>query len=230
MADDLSSLSGFCGTVRLFPLPNLVLFPHVLQPLHIFEPRYRQLMADALAEDRMMALALLRPGWEENYDKQPPIHPVVCIGKILNEQKLPDGRYNLMLQGLCRARIDNELHTDRLYRVGHVHLLADAPIKSPQRESEVRRQLGKRLADWFANHPTALGQLNKLLQSSLPSGALCDIFSFALPIESDVKQQLLERTDVEQRVLYLIQHLQTLPPPDADAATSRKFPPEFSHN
>jgi Lon protease-like protein len=230
MADDLSSLSGFSGKVRLFPLPNLVLFPHVLQPLHVFEPRYRQLMTDALRDDRMMALALLRPGWEEDYHKQPPIHPVVCIGKILNEEKLADGRYNLMLQGLCRARIDKELHTDRLYRVGHVHLMPDSPIKSPKRESEVRRQIGKHLAEWFANHPTALGQLNKLLQSSLPSGALCDIFSFALPIESEAKQRLLEQAEVEQRVLYLIEHLQALPPPEADHAAARKFPPEFSHN
>jgi Lon protease-like protein len=230
MADDLSPLSDFCGKVRLFPLPNLVLFPHVLQPLHIFEPRYRQLMADALADDRMMALTLLRPGWEEEYHKQPPIHSVVCIGKILNEKKLPDGRYNLMLQGLCRARIDKELQTDRLYRVGHAQLLPDAPIKLPKRESEIRRQLGKRLAHWFANHPTALGQLNKLLHSSLPSGALCDIFSFALPLESEVKQQLLEQSDVEQRVLDLIGRLQSLPPPEADPAASRKFPPEFSPN
>jgi Lon protease-like protein len=230
MADDLSPLSGFCGKVRLFPLPNLVLFPHVLQPLHIFEPRYRQLMADALGDDRMMALALLRPGWEEEYHKQPPIHPVVCIGKILNEEILSEGRYNLMLQGLCRARVEKELQTDRLYRVGHVHLMPDAPIKSPQRESDVRRHLGKRLADWFANHPTALGQLNKLLQSSLPSGALCDIFTFALPLDSEVKQQLLEQTDVEQRVQHLIGRLQTLSPPEADPAASRKFPPEFSPN
>jgi Lon protease-like protein len=230
MAEDLSSLSGFSGKVRLFPLPNLVLFPHVLQPLHIFEPRYRQLMEDALDDDRMMALALLRPGWEEDYHKQPPIHPVVCIGKILNEEKFGDGRYNLMLQGLCRARIDKELQTDRLYRVGHVHLMPDSPIKSPKRESEVRKQLGKQLGSWFANHPTALGQLNKLLQSALPSGALCDIFSFALPIDSELKQQLLEQTDVERRVHHLIEHLQTLPAPEADHNAARKFPPEFSHN
>jgi Lon protease-like protein len=79
MADDPTSLSGFRGTVRLFPLPNLVLFPHVIQPLHVFEPRYCQLMADAVGDDRMMSLALLRPGWEEQYQQRPPIHEVVCI-------------------------------------------------------------------------------------------------------------------------------------------------------
>jgi Lon protease-like protein len=230
MADDLSSLSGFSGKVRLFPLPNLVLFPHVLQPLHVFEPRYRQLLADALDDDRMMALALLRPGWEDEYHKRPPIHPVVCIGKVLNEEKFADGRCNLMLQGLCRARVDKELKTDRLYRVAHVHLLPDCPVKAPKREREVRQLLGQHLGDWFVNHPTALGQLNKLLHSSLPSGALCDIFSFALPLDSDFKQQLLEQNNVERRVQLLVDHLQTQTPPEAEHAAARKFPPEFSHN
>jgi uncharacterized protein len=230
MADDLSSLSGFSGKVRLFPLPNLVLFPHVLQPLHVFEPRYRQLMDDALADDRMMAVSLLRPGWEEDYDKRPPIHPVVCIGKILNEERFADGRYNLMLQGLCRARVDKELKTDRLYRVAHVHLMPDCPVKGPQREHEVRRQLGENLKGWFVNHPTALDQLDQLLHSPLPSGALCDIFSFALPIDSEFKQQLLEETHVERRVQMLVEHMQTQTPPEADRVGTRKFPPEFSHN
>src|SRR3954470_6986505 len=94
---EAEGLSGFGGTVRLFPLPNLVLFPHVIQPLHVFEPRYRQLMADALADDRLMALALPRPGEEEDYHKRPPIHRVVCVGQIDQEDKLPDGRYNLLL-------------------------------------------------------------------------------------------------------------------------------------
>src|SRR5262249_30206454 len=113
MSDDLASLEGFGGEARLFPLPNLVLFPAVVQPLHIFEPRYRTLMADALAGDRLMALALLRPGWEEDYHQSPPVHSVVCLGKIFKEQLLPDGRYNLLLYGLARARILDELQTDK---------------------------------------------------------------------------------------------------------------------
>jgi Lon protease-like protein len=230
MSEDLSPLSGFSGEVRLFPLPNLVLFPHVLQPLHVFESRYRQLMADALADDRMMALCLLRSGWEEDYNKRPGLHPVVCIGKILNEERFPDGRYNLILQGLCRARIDKELPSDRLYRVAHVHLMPDMPITVVEREREVRRLLVQTLSAWFSNHPAALSQLNKLVQSALPSGSLCDIFSFALPLEYEFKQLLLEERNVERRVRHLIEHLQTIPPPEADPAAMRKFPPEFSHN
>src|SRR5580700_9155649 len=104
MSQSTSALEGFSCTARLFPLPNLVLFPHVIQPLHVFEPRYRQLMEDALQADRLMAIALLQPGWEEDYHQRPPIHPVVCIGRIFKEERLEDGRFNLLLQGLCRAR------------------------------------------------------------------------------------------------------------------------------
>src|SRR3954471_16357024 len=108
MSQDAFSLDDFDGIVRLFPLPNLVLFPHVAQPLHIFEPRYRQLMADALDGDRLIAMATLRPGWEEEYHKRPPIHDMVCLGKIRQEKRLPDGRYDLLLQGVCRARVLEE--------------------------------------------------------------------------------------------------------------------------
>ena len=77
------SLQDFCGTVRLFPLPNLVLFPHVLQPLHIFEPRYRELLEDALAHDGLIAMAMLEPGWEQDYDGRPPaLHPMACLAKV----------------------------------------------------------------------------------------------------------------------------------------------------
>jgi Lon protease-like protein len=82
MSDDQSALDQFSGTARLFPLPNLVLFPQVVQGLHIFEPRYRQLMADALDGDGLITLVLLKPGWEEEYDERPEVEPVGCLGKI----------------------------------------------------------------------------------------------------------------------------------------------------
>ena len=130
MSDELFSPEQFSGTVRLFPLPNLVLFPHVLQPLHIFEPRYRQMTADALADDRLVALALLRPGWQNDYEGRPPLYPVACLGKIVADQALDDGRYNLLLRGLSRVRIDHEVPTGKLYRSAGVELLADGPTPS----------------------------------------------------------------------------------------------------
>src|SRR5271155_3631888 len=84
---DLFPLAEFSGKARLFPLPNLVFFPQVMQPLHIFEPRYRQMTADALEEDRLIALVLPRPGWDKPYAGSPAIHSVACLGRILAEQK-----------------------------------------------------------------------------------------------------------------------------------------------
>jgi Lon protease-like protein len=228
MSDDLDD---FRGTARLFPLPNLVLFPHVVQPLHIFEPRYRQLMADTLADNRLMALALLRPGWEEDYDKRPPIFPVVCLGKVHKEERLPDGRYNLLLHGLSRARVLEELPDDKLYRTARVELLRDSSQPTGPDEQQVRDRLGERVRAWYASQSTALEQVGKLLESNLPIGTLCDIFGFALPLELELKQRLLEQSDVRRRAGLLLEHLQSHSPPEAlPMPQERKFPPEFSTN
>src|SRR5262245_36186596 len=106
----------FTGSVRLFPLPNLVLFPHVVQPLHIFEPRYREMMEDALAGDGLIAMVLLAPGWERGYEGRPAIAPVACLGKILSHERLADGKFNLLLRGVSRAAIRREHPAERAFR------------------------------------------------------------------------------------------------------------------
>jgi Lon protease-like protein len=229
MSQDPTSLGDFRGVARLFPLPNLVLFPAVVQPLHLFEPRYRQMMADALADDRLMALALLRPGWEEDYHNKPPLHPVVCLGKIFNEERFPDGRYNLLLHGLSRARIVEELPTDKLYRSARIELLKDT-ASPPAVEQALRQELGQQMCTWFAAQQTALAQLRNLLESNLPLGTLCDIFAFALPIEIEFKQTLLEELQVDARTRRLLDQMATLAAPQPTSAPTRKFPPEFSAN
>src|ERR687888_846338 len=128
MNDDAQALAKFAGTARLFPLPNLVLFPHVVQPLHVFEPRYRQMTADALAGDRLIALALLQPGWEEEYDARPAVHPVACLGRVVADQLLPDGKYNLLLRGVSRLRLIEEVPDGRPYRTARAELLGDGPL------------------------------------------------------------------------------------------------------
>jgi uncharacterized protein len=82
----------------LFPLPNVVLFPNVFLPLHIFEPRYREMVADALASDRMIGMVLLRPGWERNYEGRPPVYPIGCSGVMTHAERLRDGRYDIVLR------------------------------------------------------------------------------------------------------------------------------------
>jgi len=228
MSEDLS-LCDFGGIARLFPLPNLVLFPHVIQPLHIFEPRYRQMLADALDDDRLLALALLKPGWEEDYHKRPPIHSVVCLGRIFKEERLIDGRYNLLLHGVCRARIIQELQTAKLYRSARVELLPDIEVVDATVAGSLRERLGQVIDVCFATQVQALGQMRQLLQSQLPIGTLCDILAFALPLAVDFKQQLLEESDSERRTDRLLSHLD-LTYPRPSNTTSRKWPPEFSRN
>src|SRR5438552_3900280 len=105
--------------VPLFPLPNIVLLPRAILPLHIFEDRYKEMTADALAGDGTIAMALLRAGWEKSYYGRPEIEPVVCVGKILTHERLADGKYNFLLEGRLRARIARE-HWHGSYRVAEI--------------------------------------------------------------------------------------------------------------
>ena len=126
MADDLSDLHSFDGTVRLFPLPNVVLFPQVMLPLHVFEPRYRRLTADALAGDRLITMALLRPGWEADYHGRPAVYSAGCAGRLERCEPLEDGRFNILLRGLSRFRVVEE-HAGEPYRLATVEVLSDEP-------------------------------------------------------------------------------------------------------
>ena len=94
--------------IPIFPLPNVVLFPSALLPLHIFEPRYRAMVTDALEGERLIGMVMLRPGWEPHYEQAPDVYPVGCAGFITHADRLPDGRYNIMLRGLEKFRIADE--------------------------------------------------------------------------------------------------------------------------
>lgn len=224
------TLESFGGIARLFPLPNLVLFPHVVQPLHIFEPRYREMMADALDDDKLIALALLRPGWEEDYHKRPPVHPIICLGRIVHHEKMVDGRYNLMLTGLSRARIVEEMSEGKSYRQARVELCSDCPVGNSERSKNLRKELGASVLPFFSAEPASVDQLKRLLDSELSLGALDDIFSFALPLEVQVKQRLLETLCVETRNRLLLEAIRELPAPAKASEAKRKFPPDFSPN
>jgi uncharacterized protein len=106
-------------TIRIFPLPNVVLFPDVELPLHIFEPRYREMVSDAMAGDRLIGMVLLRGDWRKDYHGAPEVFPLGCVGRIDTFAELPDGRSNLVLRGERRFRICAEL-AGRPYRQARV--------------------------------------------------------------------------------------------------------------
>ena len=229
MNDQQPSLEGFSGYARLFPLPNLVFFPSVMQPLHIFEPRYRQLTADALDDDKLIALVLPQSGWEKTYAGQPAIHAVACLGKIIADQKLEDGRYNLLLRGMSRVRILEEVANGKLYRSARVDLLDDVPLVDSAGEAFLRHKLLELAPRMFPQPGDVKEEFRKLLMGSMPIGVLGDIVAFALPLGPAIKQELLEEIDVGRRLAKLTAHLEAnVPPPNL--AGDRRFPPEFSSN
>jgi Lon protease-like protein len=225
MTDDQQALANFDGTIRLFPLPNLVLFPHVVQGLHVFEPRYRQLIADTLTGDGTFAVVLLRPGWEEEYDERPEVEPVACLGRVGWHERLPDGRYNLRLRGLGRVRLVEELPTDKLYRVARGELAPDVIPADLHRLAELRRNLADAVLPRFASDGQAHEQLRELLQGDTPLGQVCDVLSYALPLPLEMKQALLTEPHVDLRAEIITQALEV-----SAARADRKFPPDFSPN
>ena len=224
-AEDRAALAGFDGTVRLFPLPNLVLFPNVVQGLHVFEPRYRQLAADALEGNQLIALVLLKEGWDEDYDRRPPIADVACIGRISQHERMPDGRYNLRLRGLSRVRLVAERETDKKYRVADGTLLEDEAPTELTALAELRRGLADAVLPRFDPGGPAHKHLAELFAGEMPLGHLCDVLAYALPVPVEFKQTLLGEPNVEARVHAMARAL-AVPTP----AAGRRFPPDFSTN
>jgi Lon protease-like protein len=226
MPDDLE-LSDFEGSARLFPLPDFVLFPHVVKPLHIFEPRYRQMTEDALHGDHLIALVLLKPHTEEEYAGEPDIHDTACLARIINEQRLADGKFNILVRGLCRLRIEAEVPTAKLYRIAQGWPMPDAAHPD---SASLRRSLAEGVRRWVPPQGPALKQLQELLDDQPPLGALTDILAFALPLAAELKQELLEELDIEQRARRLIEALREGPEELPMPRERPKFPPDFSLN
>ena len=111
-------------TIPVFPLPATVFYPGTLLPLHIFEPRYRAMTADALEGKRILGMVLLKSNWEEGYFGKPQIFHTGCVGNIEKEIKHPDGKYNFTLMGLRRFRIIRE-EEGKLYRQAKIELLEE---------------------------------------------------------------------------------------------------------
>ena len=200
--DDLSA-------VPLFPLPNVVLFPRAVLPLHIFEERYKAMMADALRGDRRIAMALLKPGWEKNYHGRPGVEPVVCLGTILTHEKLPDGRYNFLLQGRARARIVRELTAEGHYRLVQLEPLDEQPAMEIDLGEERRRMLAT--FEQGALTESGIGQkFRELLCTSIATAQIADLIAFHFLESIPLKQSLLEELDVRRRVARIAENLESL--------------------
>ena len=219
----------FSGTVPLFPLPGMVLFPHQTLPLHVFEPRYRQMVADALYGEKLIAMALLSPGWQSQYEGRPKIHEMTCLGQIVVHERLPDGKYNLMLKGLMRAVVTEELPPDRLYRTAKVELYKDYYHREPMIDRSRRvQELILSLRQLF-RHTDGAALVARLLESEIPLGQLCDLLAPLLRGDAAEKQALLEDVDADQRSDLLLMAIRR-ELAAADQVAAPVYPPAFSLN
>lgn len=226
------SAEEFSGTVRLFPLPNLVLFPHVMQPLHIFESRYRDLLEEAVAEDGLIAMALLAPGWEADYEGRPPIHPVACLGRVVVHQRAESGSYNLLLSGVKRVRIARELPPRKRFREARAVICEDRyPADQAAESSALQRRLRNALVRILHRIPSVLEQIDTLLGTDVTLGTLTDITSYMLDLGLDEKQDLLAEFDVHRRAKMLLEYLEAMADDDQPGRGGiTGFPPQFSSN
>lgn len=186
-------------SLPIFPLPDLTFFPHTMLPLHIFEARYRAMITDCLSRDRRLAVVGLRPGYEEAYEGRPAVHDVMGVGRIVQWERMATGRFNLLLQGECRARIDRELPADTLYRMVAATPLDDIGVDAPGVEA-----LASRVRSRAARILATVGRSGVELQATLDAltdpGRLCDLVASTLIPGSSTRQALLEELHVERRL------------------------------
>ena len=193
-------MADFTGRAAIFPLPNATLFPNVMLPLHIFEPRYRCMAEDTLNGDRYLAMALLKDGREDRYEsKDCEIHDTVCLGKVIANEQLEDGRHYLMLQGLRRAQLVTELETDLPYRLGMLEIVEDIYPQTPVIDRDHRQE---ELVDWFRRAYPKLGleaDIIHALGSDMQLGELCDVIAHSLKLPPENAQRLLAQANVDER-------------------------------
>jgi len=202
---NISKIDDFSGTIPLFPLSTVVLFPNTLLPLHIFEPRYKQMFNDVINAERMIGMALLKPGWQSNYYGNPDIFQIVGMGKVVSSETLDDGKLNIVLYGLRRVKI-KEIVKDNPYRLARVDIINNI---NENGEETHRVRIEKLISRWnfFLDRKEKSHKIN--VNANLPLDSLTD--SVATLIYPNVfdRQKLLEEQNVQKRAEMIIKDLET---------------------
>jgi Lon protease-like protein len=188
----------------IFPLPNVVLFPNVFLPLHIFEPRYREMVADAVSTDRMIGMALLRPGWERDYEGRPPVYAIGCSGVITHHERLADGRYNIVLRGIERFRIVAE-DGQRSYRRATIEPLRD---RAPGAEDRAVIQRQRSKLEGLLAPSVEKAEADPKMPAAMSDEDLVNALAQYLDLEPLEKQALLETHDLRSRAESLVELLE----------------------
>jgi len=187
-------MTPLADIVRIFPLGEVVLFPDTVVPLHIFEPRYREMLADALDTDRTIGMVLIRGGDPKG---NPEVYPVGCAGHITEHEEMTDGRSLIVLEGTVRFRIKRELGGDRPYRTVEAQALHEAPAPAEHMRTW-RDELRVCMADYVRAMGGDTNALDKLFRKPGVE-KLVNYLSSSLPLDVLEKQSLLECATAEQR-------------------------------
>jgi len=194
--------------IPLFPLPNTVFYPDTLLPLHIFEPRYREMTRDALDGDGKIGMVLLKPDYESEYFDRPGIHKIGCMGNIEKHVQLPDGKFNFTLKGMNRFEIIEEIK-DKPYRRARVLIWKDVNDRNIEMGSD---DLADALKKKFTRYCARLNELgvpgqSHDLQACKTLGGLVDVLAMDLDFPTEKKQYFLEERDADKRAQKLLDEL-----------------------
>jgi uncharacterized protein len=193
--------------VRLFPLPNVVLLPGTTLPLHVFEPRYRRMLADALDSDRLIGMQLLRP--DPGDGARPAVYSIGCAGEVVHHEPLEDGRSNILLRGAFRYRIDSEPHTDTLYRIAEITPIGIAPLPPADGAGRTPRDLRRALADGVRRLADGVGRsAARELPGRLSDEGLVNEAIGRLGLEPEETYQLLAMNRLEERYAWTLAHIE----------------------
>ena len=222
------SSDQFSGFARVFPLPNLVMFPHVMQAVHIFEPRYQALLEAAVEDDRLIALGVHVAGWQKGYEGRPPLRPMACLCRVATHQRTPEGTYNVLLLGVRRLRLVAEMPPSQPFRMFEAEIMEEHEPEQavPGMATELQQKLLAAFKRSMPKMPAAYDQLDQLLGSQITLGVLADIVSYTLDLDVEWKMRLLGECDVFRRTSMLLEAMAGRP----TAGQRRPFPPQFSIN
>lgn len=196
--------------VPVFPLPQVVLFPGAILPLHIFEERYREMVADALASEPVIATGLLKSGFEPDYyTRRAPIHLTLGVGRIVACEQVQGGNYNLLLRGMARARILEESQ-EHAYRCARVQVVESYVSAGEERNVALQRELREAVRNCRGLNDELRSQWRKLLVQQLDLSTLSDLIATGLPAEPELRQLLLDEPDAAVRTELLIEQLKVL--------------------
>ena len=220
------SLSGLIETdlaaLPIFPLPNVVLFPGALLPLHVFEGRYRELVREVLAGRKLIGIVRLKPGFEEDYDGRPPVFDVCGVGAVIDSVEQADGCFDITLRGLARARILEELPPKRAFREVRLEELSDG-FSDVSVTSAWQRKLISLWSGLAPHLPESVRDLRTLTRGAEGAGAFADRMAAALVGDPESSQRLLAETDPTERLRLLAEKLQhvhdSVAPPSAARRT-----------